>query len=108
MPALTNVTVGTTGAQAAVNVLNVPGGDLGAYQFQVSYNAAVVKATGVVGGDPPFDGVTAVNITNPVTGTGVAKWNHFQGGQVTVPVSGVTVANVVFQAVGTAGACTPL
>ena len=113
VPFLTEITEGVTGATVAipVDVLDVPSGDLGAYQFKLTYDPAVVTVgvtgSAVQGGDAPFDAVTAVNITTPTTGTEVVEWNHFQGGSVGVPAL-ITVANVTFEAVGVAGECTNL
>lgn len=110
VPPLLEITVATS-EMAAVDVSNPPAGDLGAYQFELSYDPAVVQVTGVLGGAAPFDGVTAFNIDNapdPVTGLGLVQWNHFQGGQAPVPVSGLTVASVEFLAVGQAGDCSPI
>ena len=66
-----------------------------------------VTGSAVQGSDAPFDAVTAVNITTPVTGGEIVEWNHFQGGSVSVPAS-ITVASVTFQPVGVAGECTTL
>ena len=103
VPLLTEIAVAATG-QAAVNVLDTFVGDLGAYQFEVSFDPTVVQVTDVLGGVAPFDAVTAFNIDNL---TGVVRWNHFQTGQVTVPAD-INVANMVFIAVGLAGQCTTL
>lgn len=110
VPLLTEITVAVTGASVAsvpVTVLDTPLGELGAYQFKVSYDPAVIQATSVLGGDSPFAGITASNVTNPVTGAEVVEWNHFQSGSVFVPAS-IDVANIVFTAVGTAGECSTL
>ena len=54
-----------------MDVLDVPSGDLGAYQFKLTYDSSVVTVpvTGaiVLGGDFPFDAITAEN-TTPATG----------------------------------------
>ena len=113
VPLLTEMTAGVTGGSVVipVDVLDVPSGDLGAYQFKLTYDTAVVTVavTGaiVLGGDFPFDAITAVNITSPATGGDVAEWNHFQGGSVPVPAL-ITVANITFEPVGVAGECTNL
>ena len=107
VPLLTELTVGVTGASIPVTVLDTPLGELGAYQIKVSYDPAVIKATSVLGGDSPFDGITAFNVTNPVTGAELVEWNHFQSGSVTVPNS-FDLANIVFDAVGAVGECSTL
>jgi hypothetical protein len=112
VPLLTEMTAGVTGASVSipVDVLDVPSGDLGAYQFKLTYDTAVVTVavTGaiVLGGDFPFDAITAEN-TTPATGGETVEWNHFQGGSVPVPAL-ITVANITFEPVGEAGECTTL
>ena len=103
VPLSTDLTLGVTGASATipVDVLDVPEGDLGAYQFKIVFDPAVLQFTTVLGGDSPFDGITA---TSPVTGAGILRWNSFQGGSVSVPAA-ITVANVVFLGVGDVGEC---
>jgi YVTN family beta-propeller protein len=115
VPLLTEVFVGPSGLDEGdipAEVLGVPGGDLGAYQVQLSYDPAVVTVanilTDVLGGEPPFDAITAVNITNPATGSEVVKWNHFQGDQALLTTGIHRLAQVVFQAVGVPGDCTNL
>ena len=105
VPALTGITVGTTGASVAVTVLDTPGGNLGAYQFEVSFDPAVIDITGVSGGVSPFDAITAVS--SPATGSGTVEWNHFQGGQVSVPAN-IIVSNLQVVPVGAAGECSAL
>jgi hypothetical protein len=113
VPLLTEITAGVTGGATSIpiDVLDVPAGDLGAYQFKLTYDPAVVTVgvtgTAVQGGDFPFDAITAVNITTPVTGGETIEWNHFQGGSEGVPAL-ITVANVTFEPVGAAGECTTL
>ncbi|PKB59637.1 MAG: hypothetical protein BZY83_00790 [SAR202 cluster bacterium Casp-Chloro-G2] len=106
VPLSTDVTLGVSGTSTTipVDVLNAPSGDLGAYQFEIAYDSTVITATAVLGGDSPFNGITASNITSPTSGAGVVAWNHFQCGSQSVPAA-ITVANVVFEAVGTAGQC---
>ena len=116
VPSLTEVFVGPTGlateVSMTVDVLGVPGGDLGAYQFQLSYDPAVVTvanpATDFFGGEAPFDAVTAINITSPATGSEVIEWNHFQGSQTLISTGVHKLASLVFQAVGQPGECTNL
>jgi hypothetical protein len=67
----------------------------------------VIEAIEVLGGDSPFGGVTAFNVTTPSTGTGVVTWNNFQSGSVSVSAA-ITVANVVFSGVGSVGECSAL
>ena len=109
VPLSTVLVIGGTGASVtvAIDVLDVPSGDLGAYQFKIAYDTSVITATAVLGGDSPFSGVTASNITTPVTGVGVVTWNSFQGGSVSVSAA-ITVANVVFEPTGSVGDCTAL
>jgi len=109
VPLSTELGLGVTGSSVTVpiDVLDVPSGDLGAYQFKIAYDASVIEATAVLGGDSPFSGVTASNFTITVTGVGIVTWNNFQGGSVSVPAA-ITVANVVFFGVGEAGECSAL
>ena len=102
VPLLTQLTAGVSGS-LPIDVLDVTGGDLGAYQFRIEYDDTVVEAVSVSGGDSPFGGITASNITTAVTGGAVA-WNSFQSGSEAVTAA-ITVANVVFEGVGTAGDC---
>ena len=112
VPLLTEMTAGVTGASVSipVDVLDVPSGDLGTYQFKLTYDSSVVTVpvTGaiVLGGDFPFDAITAEN-TTPATGGETVEWNHSQGGSVVVPAA-ITVANITFEPVGLAGECTTL
>jgi hypothetical protein len=85
----------------------VPSGDLGAYQFKITYDVSVIEASTVSGGDSPFDGVTAFNVTTTATGGGVVNWNAFQAGSISVPAE-ITVANLVFVGVGSVGECSSL
>jgi len=108
VPLSTEITLGVSGASAtiAVNVLDVPSGDLGAYQFKIFFDDSVLEATNVLGGDSPFTGVTAFNVTTSATG-GAVTWNSFQGESVSVPAS-ITVANVVFVGIGSVGECSAI
>ena len=108
VPLSTEITLGVSGASAtiAVNVLDVPSGDLGAYQFKIFFDDSVLEATNALGGDSPFTGVTAFNVTTSATG-GAVTWNSFQGGSVSVPAS-ITVANVVFVGIGSVGECSAI
>jgi hypothetical protein len=83
----------------------VPGDGLGAYQFELRYNPNVLQVLDVLGGASPFDGVTAKNINNQ---SGIVKWNHFQATDPVGPVGATNLANVVVQAVGELGSCSPL
>ena len=110
VPLLTELTLSVTGASVVsipVTVLDAHDSELGAYQFKVTYDPAVVEATSVLGGASPFGGITASNVTNPVTGTEAVEWNHFQGGSILVPAE-IEVANIVFTATGAAGQCSDL
>jgi len=109
VPLSTEITLGVTGASATipVDVLDVPSGDLGAYQFRIAYDDSVIEATAVLGGDSPFSWVTAFNVTTSVTGGGVVTWNSFQGGSTAVSAA-ITVANVVFLGVGAVDECSAL
>ena len=106
VPLLTELTLGVSGASTTipVDVLDVPSGDLGAYQFKIEFDPDVLQFSTVLGGDAPFDGIIA---TSPVTGGGVVRWNNFQSGSVSVPAA-ITVANVVFLAVGEVGECSAI
>jgi YVTN family beta-propeller protein len=113
VPLLTEVFVGPSGLDEGdmqTDVLGVPGGDLGAYQFQVSYDPAVITVANIVadvfGGDAPFNAVTAVNLTNPATGSEVVEWNHFQGEQTLISTGVHKLAGIAFQPVGVPGECT--
>jgi|GEM_PF-1812627 hypothetical protein len=108
VPLITEIGLSVTGASVTIpiNVLDVPSGDLGAYQFKIYYDDSVIEASTVSGGEAPFNGVTAFNVTTTVTG-GVVAWNTFQGGSIPVPTT-ITVANVVFLGVGSVGECSPL
>lgn len=89
-----------------------PAGEgLGGYQFGLEYDPSVAVVTDVVGGTFPFDAVTAVNIDNtadPNTGLATLRWNHVQTADPQGPVGNITVANVVFDAVGPPDACSVL
>lgn len=100
--------------QAPVTVLGIPSGGLGAYQFELRYDPAVVQVTDVLGGAIPFDGApAAVNIDNTSgaggTGLGLVQWNDFQAGQSPVTAA-QNVANVQLQSAvdATVGSCSPL
>jgi len=104
VPTGIEITVASSG-QAPVNALNTPSLDLGAYQFELSYDPTVVTVTGVLGGTVPFDDVTGVNNATP----GLVVWNDFQGGQVAVTADH-NLANVQLQAAVGAqvNGCSPL
>ena len=65
--------------QAPVTVLGIPSGGLGAYQFELRYDPAVVQVTDVLGGAIPFDGApAAVNIDN-TSGRKGPGWGWYSG-----------------------------
>jgi len=85
VPLLSEVTAGVTGATVVIPVivLDTPSGDLGAYQFSLTYDPLIVTVgvtgSAVQGGDAPFDAVTAVNITNPTTECKRLRLDHHRG-----------------------------
>ncbi|MCS7366196.1 MAG: emp24/gp25L/p24 family protein [archaeon GB-1867-035] len=99
-----SLTKGST-ANIPVRVENIQSdGGLGAYDIEVSFNPSVVNVLDVVGGDSPFNTVTAKSIDNSA---GKVRFNHFiattQG-----PTGSITIAYLKIKAVGSAGSSTAL
>ncbi len=109
VPLSAEITLGVSGASVTipVDVLDMPAGDLGAYQFNIAFDDSVLEMSTVLGGDSPFDGVTAFSVAGGATGSSVVAWNSFQGGSVSVPAE-ITVANVVFIGIGAVGECSTI
>lgn len=82
--------------------LGIPGQGLGAYHFELNYDPAVFLVLEVLGGNVPFDGVTAFNIDNSA---GLVKWTHFQASDPVGPIGEINLANVAIEAVGAPGSC---
>ncbi|RLE70956.1 MAG: hypothetical protein DRJ43_00850 [Thermoprotei archaeon] len=92
-------------ATIAIRVENIPSnGGLGAYDIKITFNPSVVQVLDVVGGDSPFDAITAKNIDNA---NGWVRFNHFiattQG-----PTGSITIARLKVKAVGAPGSSTSL
>ncbi len=92
-------------AQVAVTVkgVNDPDG-LGAYDFKITYNPAVINVVSVSGGQVPFSGTPTQKVTN-TTGLVAFTTTH---GSIPGPTGDVIVAYVTLQAVGALGSSTVL
>jgi hypothetical protein len=107
----TTVTVGTAELEAGetadipvvVNFVETTG--MGAYVLNVTFNPDVIMVLDVLGGDPPFDTVTATTINN------TAGWVRFDGVQMVQipgPIGTFTIAYLSVQAIGNPGDSTDL
>ncbi len=93
------------GARLPVVVKNVTAtAGLGAYDFRVSYNPAVIRVDDVIGGKAPFGAIAAKNIDNAA---GQVAFNGFQAAQ-TGPRGDVLVAYLAVTAVATTWSTTPI
>jgi len=90
--------------QIPVIVRNIKAPGLGAYEFKVNYNPAVIRVDDVAGGAAPFDSIAAKNINNSA---GQVAFNDFQAAN-SGPTGDIVVAYLSITAVATTLSATPV